>query len=273
MTCLTLLAPRFDCLWLKKSAPRPPLLHSKEVVAPVSECSMKCYCLVIVWFPSFGFPIHAGWFPNHPFWDSETSLVSRWHATEVVLHVLLLHFLREWHYAGHPGARCLGSLTQNMLTFLDIPWHIILKLCGQEHTQSIDSDPEVGRLRKLDVNFWRRRVLALFDKVYTTSLICGSEVITQIASLLVFRFLSQNLDVALLLPTCAASFWNQSVASTQYCARNTTIWEQRRFPDFRLHKPWFPHVSATSFPCSSIGCKRIFLNTSEVEPMTYCICI
>ena len=36
------------------------------------------------------------------------------------IHVLLLHFLREWHYADHPGARCLGSLTQNMLTFMDI---------------------------------------------------------------------------------------------------------------------------------------------------------
>ena len=96
------------------------------------------------------------------------------------IHVLLLHFLREWHYADHPGAGCLGSLQQNMLKFLDR----IMKLRGwQEHTQSIDSDPEVGKLRKLDVNFWRRRVLALFDKVYTTSLICGSEVITQVARL------------------------------------------------------------------------------------------
>ena len=43
------------CLRLKTCAPKPPLLHSKEIVAPVSECSMNCYYLVIVWFPVVGF--------------------------------------------------------------------------------------------------------------------------------------------------------------------------------------------------------------------------
>ena len=37
MICLMLLAPRFDCLRLKTCAPKPPLLHSKEVVVPVPE--------------------------------------------------------------------------------------------------------------------------------------------------------------------------------------------------------------------------------------------
>ena len=43
------------CLRLKTCAPKPPFLHSKEIVVPVTECSMKCYCLILVWFPSFGF--------------------------------------------------------------------------------------------------------------------------------------------------------------------------------------------------------------------------
>jgi len=126
MICLTPLAPRFDCLRLKTCAPKPPLLHRKEVVVPVTEWrqyEMLLFdsCLIpVVWFP-----IHVGRFPNHPFLHSEASLVSQRRSRAALvfakcIHVLLLHFLREWYYADHPGARCLGSLTQNMLTFLDI---------------------------------------------------------------------------------------------------------------------------------------------------------
>ena len=99
----------------------------KEVVVPVTEWrqyEMLLFdsCVIpVVWFP-----IHVGRFPNHPFLHSEASLVSQRSRSRAALvfakciHVLLLHFLREWHYADHPGAQCLGSLTQNMLTFLDI---------------------------------------------------------------------------------------------------------------------------------------------------------
>ena len=115
--------------------------HLGTVVARFVACGMIClrrlwYLIhgvkavwdVIVWFlfDSRGrFPIHVGWFLNHPFLDSEASLVSQRRSRAALvfakcIHVLLLHFLREWHYADHPGARCLGSLTQIMLTFLDI---------------------------------------------------------------------------------------------------------------------------------------------------------
>ena len=83
------------------------------------------------------------------------------------IHVLLLHFLREWHHAGHPGARCLGSLTQNMLTFLDI--------YNPETVWPDRSTPsQLTATRKLGGSGnWRsasengRRVV-LFDKVFSS---------------------------------------------------------------------------------------------------------
>ena len=128
-------------------------------------------------------------------------------------------------------------------------WHswtyIILKLYGwQEHTQSNDSDPEVGRLRKLDVNedegwyFLRSPVAALAFWLQSS----------QVERLLVWRFLSQNLDVALLLPTCAANFWKESVASTQHCARNTTIklGTEEEIPNLGCVS-WFLHTDSSGY--------------------------
>ena len=146
------------CLRLKTCAPKPPLLHSKEIVVPVTEWRqyemlLFGYCLI----PRGRFPIHVGWFPNHPFWDSETSLVSRWHA-EVVLHwslqsVFMFCFCIFWGNGIMPATQELGVLDLWRRTCWHSWTYRILKLYGwQEHTQSNDNDPEVGRLRKLDVN-------------------------------------------------------------------------------------------------------------------------
>ena len=145
-----------------------------EIVVPVTEwrqCEMLLFdsCLIpVVWFP-----IHVGRFPNHPFLHSEASLVSQRSRSRAALvfakciHVLLLHFLREWHYADHSGAQCLGSLTQNMLTFLDI--------YNPETVWPDRSTPsQLTATRKLGGSGnWRSasdngRRVALFDKVFSS---------------------------------------------------------------------------------------------------------
>jgi hypothetical protein len=130
----------------------------KEVVVPVTEWrqyEMLLFdsCVIpVVWFP-----IHVGRFPNHPFLDSEAFLVSQWNAAEVVLRWCQSVFMFcSCIFRGNdimPTTQELGVLDLWRRTCWHSWTYIILKLYGwQEHTQSNDNDPEVGRLRKLDVN-------------------------------------------------------------------------------------------------------------------------
>ena len=75
------------------------------------------------------------------------------------IHVLLLHFLREWHHAGHPGARCLGSLTQNMLTFLDIYNPETVWMTGAHAVKW----QRPGSWEAQEIRRQRRRRVALFE--------------------------------------------------------------------------------------------------------------
>jgi hypothetical protein len=86
------------------------------------KCLMFGYCLI----PRCRFPIRVGWFPNHPFWDSESSLVSRWHATEVVLHwclqsVFMFCFCIFWGNGILPATQELGVLGLWDAEHVDIP--------------------------------------------------------------------------------------------------------------------------------------------------------
>ena len=175
-------------------------------------------CLIpVVWFP-----IRVGWFPNHPFWDSETSLVSRWHATEVVLHwclqsVFMFCFCIFWGNGILPATQELGVLGLWDAEHVDIPgqnpenvWVTGAHSVNWQRPGSWEAQ-EIGRqLLNMNKGCW----YFLRSPVAALALCLQS---SHVERLLVWRFLSQNLD-------SEVSFCkSQSAASTQHCATNTTI--------------------------------------------------
>ena len=169
MTCLMFLDPTLDCLRLK---PKPPLWTARRL-----HCHWRSEGTIwnaIVWLITVWFPCLVS---NSRRLVSESSVAgfrsiigfrvkcNRSHAVLVFakcIHALLLRFPRECHHADHPGAWCLRVDAEHV----DIPGHTP-EAVWQERTKSIDSNPEVGKLSKVEIS-WRRRVFT------TRTMICGS---------------------------------------------------------------------------------------------------
>ena len=173
-------------------------------------------CLI----PRGRFPIRVGWFPNHPFWDSETSLVYGFQVTR-----------------NRSRASCFASAFSEGMALCQPPRSSVSWIFAAEHVDIPAQNPEAVWMTGAHPVKWQRPGSWEAQEIGRQLLLLKMDkgwyfLRSPVAASFVAPKFSHRKAVGLEVlvtelgqgPASEVSSWkSQNAASTQHCARNTTI--------------------------------------------------